>query len=132
MGNPKFWVAVLVGGVVANIFDFIVMGMMMAPVFAGIESMRQDMNPMWFVIGDFIAVFVMMVMYDRVYSSFAPGPKGGATFGAYAGLLASFPLWIFIHLMFKGFPYGLSWGLTAIGICWGAIVGSVLGAMYKK
>ena len=101
MKNPKFWVAVLAGGVVANIIDFIVMGMLMAPTFAGIPSMRQDVNPMWFVFGDFVAVFVLMLVYDRVYSSFATGPQGGATFGAYAGLLVSFPTWIFMHLMFQ-------------------------------
>jgi hypothetical protein len=125
-------VAVLVGGVVANIIDMIVMGMLLAPSFAGIPSMRQDMNITWFVIGDFIAVFVLTLVYDRVYSSFSGGPKGGATWGAYAGLLVSFPTWIFMHLMFVGFPYGLAWGLTIYGILWGVVVGATVGAMYKK
>ena len=132
MKSPKFWVAVLVGGVVANIIDVIVMGMMLAPTFASIPSMRQDVNPIWFVIGDFLAVFVLTLVYDRVYSSFSGGPKGGATWGGFFGLLTSFPTWIFIHLMFADFPYGLAWGLTVYGILWGVLVGSVVGAMYKK
>lgn len=132
MKSGKFWLAVLVGGVVANILDSLVMGMLLAPQMAGIESMRQEMNVGWFVFGDFVFVFVMMLFFDRVYSSFAAGPKGGATYGAYVGLLVSFPMWIFIHLMFKGFPYGLSWILTVYGIIWGVIVGATLGAMYKK
>jgi hypothetical protein len=132
MGNPKFWVAVLAGGAVANIIDYIVMGMLLAPTFAGIESMRADTNPIWFVIGDFVSVFVLMLIYNRVYSSFTPGSKGGATYGMYMGLFASFPTWIFLHLMFKGFPYGLSWLLVIYGILWGVIVGSVLGSVYKK
>jgi hypothetical protein len=132
MKNPKFWVAVLVGGVVANIIDMIVMGMLLDPTFKSIPGMRQDANPLWFVIGDFFAVFVFTLLYDRVYSSFSGGPKGGATWGAYAGLIVSFPTWIFMHLMIDGFPYGLAWGLTISGIIWGVIVGATVGAMYKK
>jgi len=132
MKNPKFWVAVLVGGVVANLIDMVVMGMMLAPMFASIPSMNQDTNVTWYVVGDFVAVFVFTLLYDRVYSSFSGGPKGGATWGAYAGLLVSFPTWIFMHLMFVGFPYGLAWTLTFYGILWGVLVGSVVGAMYKK
>jgi len=132
MKNPKFWVAVLAAGVVANIIDMVVMGMMLAPTFASIPSMRQGVNPVWYVIGDFLAVFVFTLVYDRVHSSFAAGPLGGATFGAYAGLLVSFPTWIFIHLMVVDFPIGLACGLTAYGILWGVVVGYVIGALLKK
>ena len=132
MSSGKFWIAVLAGGVVANIIDFLVMGVILAPVMAGIESMNQDTNPMWYVIGDFAAVFVFTLVYDRVYSSFAGGPKGGATYGFYAALLVGFPTYIFLHLMFKGYPYGLSWGMTFYALVWGMIVGAVVGAWYKK
>jgi hypothetical protein len=132
MKNPKFWIAVLVGGIVANVIDSIVMGGVLESTFASIPSIRQDMSIAWLVFGDFVAVFVFTLLYDRVYSSFPGGPKGGATWGAYAGLLVSFPTWLFMHLMFVGFPYGLAWGLTIYGIIWGVIVGAVVGAMYKK
>ena len=132
MKSGKFWLAVLVGGIVANILDAVVMGVLLAPSFAGIESMNQDVNVAWFMLGDFFAVLVMMLFYDRVYSSFSPGSKGGATYGLYAGLIVSFPTWIFIHLMVKGFPYGLAWIVTIYGIIWGAIVGSTIGSVYKK
>ena len=134
MKNPKFWLAVLVGGIVANILDFVIMGGLFRETFLAIESIRPEgeIGITWFVIGDFVAALVFMVVYDRVYSSFSPGAKGGATFGAYAGLLVSFPMWIFVHMMFKGFPYGLAWELALIGIVWGALVGAVMGSIYRK
>ena len=132
MKSSKFWLAVLGAGVVANIIDALVMGGLLASTMESIESMRHDTNVAWFVVGDFMFVFVMTWFYDRVYGSFSGGPKGGATFGFYVGLICNFPTWIFIHLMFKGFPYGLSWTLTIYGIIMGIIVGSVIGAIYKK
>ncbi|MDH4070847.1 MAG: hypothetical protein OEV30_10535 [Ignavibacteria bacterium] len=134
MKNPKFWLAVLAAGVVANILDFLLWPNFLMPMMAGIESMRPEgeISPVWYIIGDFIAVFVMMLVYDRVYSSFSPGAAGGATYGLYVGILTNFPMWIFVHLMFKGFPYGMAWGLIVIGIIWTVIVGAVLGATFKK
>jgi hypothetical protein len=132
MASGRFWAAVLAGGIVANIIDFLVMGVILAPVLAGIESMNQDTNPMWYVIGDFVAVFVFVLVYDRVYASFTPGMKGGAIYGFYAALLAAFPTYIFIHLMFKGYSYGLAWGMTFYALIWGMIIGAVVGSLYKK
>jgi hypothetical protein len=133
MKSGKFWLAVLAAGVVANIIDALIMGGLMAPSFAGVEGMRNDEgNIPWFIVGDFVAVFVMALVYDRVYGSFSGGAKGGATYGFYAGLLVSFPTWIFMHLMIKGFPYGLAWTVTIYGILWGVLVGAILGAIHKK
>jgi hypothetical protein len=50
----------------------------------------------------------------------------------YAGVLVNFPTWIFAHLIFVDFPYGLSWTWTVVGIVWGVIAGAVAGAVYKK
>lgn len=132
MKSGKFWLAVLVGGVVANILDGLVFGVFFSSAMQSMEIMRQDVNPAWYVVGDFIAVFVMMWFYARVHGSFAEGSKGGATFGLYAGIFASFPMWIFLHLMIKGLPYSWSWVFTFYGILWGVIVGTTLGSVYKK
>jgi hypothetical protein len=67
-----------------------------------------------------------------VFSSFGGGPKGGATFGVYAGVLINFPTWIFSHLLVDGFTYGLAWLWTVIGIVWAVIGGAVVGAIYRK
>lgn len=134
MKSSKFWIAVVVAGVVMNIVDFLCQGMMFTKMY---YEKLPDLfittgNPVYYIVGDFVSVLVLAWVYDKVYSSFGGGSKGGMMFGLYAGILASFPTWIFAHLMFKGFPYGLSWAWTIYGVLWGVIAGTVVGAMYKK
>ena len=134
MKSSKFWIAVVAAGVVANVFDYVVHGMILQNAYYSkmTDLMNQGGNPTWFVVGDFIAVLVLAWVYDKVYGTFGGGPKGGAMFGLYAGVLVNFPAGIFFHLMFKGFPYSLSWVWIILGIIFYVIVGAVLGAMYKK
>jgi hypothetical protein len=96
------------------------------------EVFNQTENPTWFIVGDFVAALVFGWFYDKVYASFGGGAMGGVMYGLYAGVLVSFPAWIFNHLMFAGLPYGLAWTITIVNIIWGVIVGAVLGALYKK
>lgn len=133
MKSSKFWIAVLVAGIVVNVYDFLVHGWMLSSTYKSMPDVfNQTDNPTWFVIGDFVAVIVFGWFYDKVYGSFGGGLKGGATYGLYAGVLVSFPTWIFNYLIFAGFPYGLAWEITIANIIWGVIAGMVLGAMYKK
>lgn len=133
MKSGKFWLAVLAAGVAVSIFDFLVHGVWLASTYKSMPDVfRQTENPTWFIVGDFVAVLVFAWFYDKVYASFGGGVKGGAMYGLYAGILVSFPTWVFIHLMFDGFPYGLSWTMTFLGIAWGVIAGAVIGAMYRK
>lgn len=134
MKSGKFWLAVLVSGVVVNILDFVLHGMILQNAYYGKmpEVFNPPGNPVWFIIGDFVTMLVFTWVYDKVYRSFWGGAKGGAMFGLYAGVLESFPTWIFMHLVIKGFPYSLSWIWTINGIMWGVIAGAVVGAIYKK
>jgi hypothetical protein len=134
MKGSKFWLAVLVGGIVVNVLDFLVQGLWLSSAY---YNQRPDIfnigvNVANFIFGDFVAVFVLAWVYDRVAGSFPSGPKGGMTFGLYAGVLLNFPTWIFIHLMIKNFPYELSWINTIYGIIWTVVAGSVLGWFMKK
>lgn len=133
MKNPRFWLAVLVVGIVANALDFVVQGKLLTDAFySKIDTMRQDTNPAWFIFGDFVAVTVLAWVYQRVASVFGPGAKGGAAAGFSLGVLVNFPTWHFIGLMFKGVPYALVWTNTLFGIVWYVIAGALLGAMLSK
>jgi hypothetical protein len=134
MNLKKFLLAGVVGGIVANILDAVVHGQLLQSQYAALPNLfNQDQgNLPWLIFGDFVAVFIFVWVYDRVYSSFSGGPKGGATFGLYAGILANFPTWIFMHLLVIGWPYSLSWIWIIFGVAWGVIVGAVVGALYKK
>lgn len=133
MKNGKFWLAVLAAGVAVNIFDYLVHGVWLASTYKSLPDVFRHMSdPTWFIVGDFVAVLVFAWFYDKVYASFGGGVKGGAMYGLYAGILVSFPTWVFIHLIFEGMPYGLAWTMTFLGIAWGVIAGAVIGAMYRK
>jgi hypothetical protein len=134
MKSGKFWIAVLVAAVVANIIDVVVQGQLLANMYYSkmADVFRQDTNVGWFVLGDFVAVFVLAWVYDKVWSVFGGGLKGGACCGLYLGILASFPTYHFVHLMFKGYPYGLTWISTIYGILWYVIAGAILAAVMKK
>ena len=132
MNVKKLLLAAVAVGVVMNIVDFVVHGQLLTGYYSQFPFFRREMPVQWFVIGDFVAALVFVWVYDRVFSSFGGGPKGGATFGLYAGVLVNFPTWIFSHLLIDGFTYRLAWVWTAIGIVWAVIAGPVAGAVYKK
>lgn len=134
MNVKKFIVAVVGVGVVMNVFDFVVNGLILQKaLYANLPSLlRQELPIPWLVIADFVAALVLVWVYVRVSDSFSAGAKGGAEFGLYAGVLVNFPTWIIAHLVFVGFPYSLSWTWTIVGIIWGVIAGAVAGVLYKK
>ncbi len=134
MNVKKYLIASLVVGVAWNVYDFLAHGMVLQNMYYSklTTLMRQDAPMHWFIIGDFVAAFVFVWVYDRVYSSFAAGPKGGATFGLYAGVWAFFPALLFNHLIITNYPYGLAWASIIVGVIAAIIGGAVAGALYKK
>ncbi len=132
MNVKKLLLATVVVGVVMNIVDFLVHGQLLAGYYANLPLFKKEAAIQWLVIGDFVAALVFVWVYDRVLSSFGGGPKGGATYGLYAGILANFPTWIFANLLFEGFPYGLAWTMTLTGVVWCVIAGAIVGALYNR
>jgi len=134
MNVPRFISASLAAGVVLNVLDFVVHGRILSgPFYSRLTSLFRSDAPMaGLIIGDFVAAVVLVWVYDRVYSSFAGGLKGGTLYGLYAGVLVNFPTWIFFNMLFVGFPYKLAWIWTIYGIVASVILGGVAGAIYKK
>jgi hypothetical protein len=134
MNLKRFLVAGLAGGVVGNVYDYVLHEKLLASQYAAVPTLfRSDAPILWLVVGDFVAAFVLVWVWDRVMACFPPGgAKSGALGGLYAGVLINFPSAIFWHLLFVGFPYSMSWIWTVAGIVWCVLVGAVIGALYKK
>lgn len=134
MKSSRFWIAVLVVGVVLNIIDFIVQGKVLTSMYYSKMTgvMNQDTPALWFVFGDFVAVLVLAWVYVKVASAFGSGLQAGAICGFYLGVLVNFPTFHFIHLMFKNYAYSLTWVNTIYGILWYVLAGAVLAAILKK
>ena len=134
MKSSKFWIAVAVSGVVMNIVDFVLQGMVMMNMYYAkhTDVFLDTSNPVWFIVGDFVTVFVLAWVYDKVAASFNAGWKGGAMYGLYAGVLVNFPTWIIARLMLRGISYKFAWFSTIYGIVWSVIAAAVIAALYKK
>jgi hypothetical protein len=133
MNLKKLLVAALAVGLVMNVVDFVVHGNLFENVYySQIPIFRRDNVVPFLVLGDFIAAFVFVWVYDRVRGAFDAGAAGGATYGLYAGVLMNFPANIFTHLLIKDFPYALSWAWTIYGVVLSVILGAVAGAIYRK
>ena len=78
MKRMSFWLAVVVAGVVMNILDYVLQGVWLTNVYYSkmTDLFNLAVNPAWYVILDFVSVFIFAWVYDRAYGSFAGGPKG--------------------------------------------------------
>ncbi|HEY7925173.1 MAG: hypothetical protein ACHP85_15690 [Burkholderiales bacterium] len=132
MNVKKLLLATVVVGVVMNVVDFVVQGQLLAGYYANLALMKKEPPIPLLVLGDFVAVLVFVWVFDRVRGSFAGAAKGGAIYGLYSGILINFPTWIFAHLLFEGYPYGLAWTTTLIGVAWCVIAGAIAGLIYKQ
>ena len=133
MARKNFWIAVVVGGIVVNILDMFVQGMLFQNVFyKNMTIIRMDVNPLWYILLDFLAVIVFTWFYDRVYSSFGGGVRAGMKYGMMYGVITSFPTMFYPQLMYEGYPYALVWASIVYAIILGGILGSIVGKFYRK
>ena len=133
MPVSAFLVTAVVVGIVVNVFDFLVHGILLqGPLYSTLPLMRTDASPPLLIVTDFVAAVVFVWVYQKVRRSFPPGAAGGATFGLYAGMLVNFPTWIGCYLLFNGFSYGLAWAWILTGIMWAVLAGAVAGALTSR
>lgn len=131
------WTRVLVAGVVAgivtNLADFVMHGMIMANTYMKYTQVfsQTQANPLWFLLVSLCLGLASAVLFGKTRNSWAAGWAGGATFGFFLGLVGFWP-GFYNPLVIDGFPYYLAW-------CWGGIImidcllaGAVLGAIIKK
>jgi hypothetical protein len=131
------WTRILLAGVVAgivtNVADFVMHGMVMANTYMKYPQVftQTQANPLWFLLVALCLGISAAILFGKTRTSWAAGWAGGATFGFFLGLVGFWPG--FYHaLTIDGFPYYLSW-------CWGGITmidavlaGSVLGSIIKR
>jgi hypothetical protein len=134
MNLKSFFAATLAAGIVANAIDTFVQGGWFNSNYYSKAPLlfRQDGEMWMFILGDFVSVAVFTWFYQVVRNSFGVGLMNGLRFGVYAGILISFPMYLFLHLMLLQWSYSLSWALTIYTILWCAIVGAIAGVIHEK
>jgi len=119
----------IVAGILMSAFDIVVQGMLMAGLYAAPVFRNPEEEIVNLVLTDFAAAFVFVWLYLRLGSATGSGVAGGATFGFYAGVLYSFPMFYAMHLLFNGYTSELAWINTVYQILVYVIVGATAGAL---
>ena len=114
------------------IWDNFLGSMLLGSAMAQIPGMVAEVSKLWETVGYLFAALMLIGVYARTRSVFGVGPKNGAIYGVYAGLLINFPTWLFMSV-YAGWPYGVAWmmtlGLTFVTVIGGTIAGTVYQAM---
>lgn len=133
MNWTRIVAAGLAAGIATNVADFVMHGTIMAATYQRYTQVfsQTPANPAWFTLVSVCIGVAAAILFGRTRSAWAPGWRGGLTYGFFLGLVGFFP-GFYNSLVFEGFPYYLSW-------CWGGITmidsligGAVLGAIVKR
>jgi len=130
------WIRIVVAGLVAGIVvflaDFVLHGLILGNTYTKYPVFSQEQaNPLLFLVVAVAVAITAAIFYAKTIDSWSPGWKGGATFGFFVGLVAFFSNHYY-PIVLDGFPYYLAWCWGGVGIIEGVIMGSVVGALYKK
>jgi hypothetical protein len=114
MNWTKIFIGGCLGGVAVWLYSFLMHGVILAGTYTDHPAFQQaESNPFTFLLVSVAIGIAGTALFARSRASWAPGIKGGATFGFFVGLVALF-LPFYLPLVINAFPYYLGW-------CWGTI-----------
>ncbi|MCJ7579011.1 MAG: hypothetical protein MUP98_00580 [Candidatus Aminicenantes bacterium] len=129
------WIKVLitgiVGGVVIWLYNFVMHGLIMGDSYDKYGIFRDDASPFFFVLAFVFIALAGALLFAKTRNSWSDGLKGGITFGFFVGLIIFFSQFTNV-LIFKGFPYHLSWCWGGIELIGWLVFGAVAGLLIKK
>ncbi len=133
MNWTKVLIAGVVAGIVRNLADFVMHGMMMSSTYMGLPDVfdQEPANPIWFFVIAIVIATAAAALFAKTRQSWGDGLAGGAAFGFWVGLVVAF-IPFYNPLVIDGFPYYLAWCWAGIDIIGAVIMGAVIGALYPK
>lgn len=132
MNWTRIALAGVAAGVVTNVCEFIVHGLLMAATYEGLPEVfeQTQASPLYFLAIAIGMALAMAALYARTRSCWPSGVKGGATLGFFVGLFLFFADFYY-PLIIAEFPYYLAWCWGASSILFAVITGSVVSLVYK-
>lgn len=132
MDWSKAVIAGFVAGIVRAVYDYVMYCLIIRDTYHSLEHViRQEASFVLYPIIELLIAVAAGLFFAQSYSSWSKGVKGGLTFGFWMGGIA-FLSTFFIPLIFKGFPYFLTWCWGSIGFSGWLIFGAVVAVMYKE
>jgi len=131
------WGRVLAGGVVAglvmNAADFVQHGVLLAGTYKKYADAfsQTPVSPLYFLAISLCVGIFTAILFGKTRASWAPGWKGGLSFGFFFAL-AIFFLNFYDPLVIGGFPYHLAWCWGGINVVDGLLGGAVMGAIIRR
>lgn len=133
MNWGKVLLAGVVAGVVGNLADFVMHGLILGETYKKYPEVftQEGASPVYFLLISVCIGIAAAILFAKTRACWAEGVGGGVAFGFFLGLVAFFAPF-YNSLVLEGFPYFLVW-------CWGGthLIGAVvfgffLGLIYKK
>ena len=131
MNWMKVFITGIVGGIVIWLYNFLMHGLIMAKSYTKYEIFREDGSMIFFLLAMVFIAIAGALLFAKTRNSWADGIKGGITFGFFVGLIIFFSQFMNV-LIFKGFPYHLSWCWGGIELIGWLVFGAVAGLLIKK
>ncbi len=133
MNWTKVILAGVVGGVVRNIADFVMHGLIMGSTYTQYPDVfdQEGVNPAWFFLVAITVALATAILFAKTRECWGDGLAGGATFGFWVGLVALFASF-YNPLVIDGFPYFLAWCWGGIDLLGFVILGAIFGAIYPR
>lgn len=131
MNVKRLVLAIIAVGLVLNVLDWITFLGILRGEMQNPSLFRQDVNPGWLIVGDFLFAVIFCALYAKTVGSWGGGAKGGLQYGMYPGLMLVLVLWYFSPLTYANYPYRVAWVSGVMALVEGLIAGAVVGAVYK-
>jgi hypothetical protein len=112
------------------VFDNYLAGMLIGSTLAQVPGMVAEPSFHWVAVGDLCAAVMLVGVYGRTRGVYGVGPKNGAIYGVYAGLLINFPMWLF-QTVYSAWPYNVAWTMTIAFTLMTVVAGALIGTVYQ-
>ena len=135
MNVKKFWIAVVVVFILAEVTGFLIHGVMLSSTYEsegikeivrGMEEMQSNMWIMW--VTDLVWVFFFTFIFVRGYEN--KGLLEGFKYGIYIGLFVPF-VFAYQSYVIYPVPYSLAFKWFLFGVIQCVIYGLAVAAIYK-
>ena len=132
MDWSKAAIAGFAAGIVRAVYDYIMYCIIMRGVYHTYDAVfRQEANFVLYPVIEILIAILAGLFFAKSYSAWRPGVKGGLAFGFWMGIITSSTTF-FIPLVFKGFPYFLTWCWASTGFLGWLIFGAVVAVIYRE
>lgn len=126
----KYSAAVLAVFIFLLVWNYYLSDFTIGSAVATLPGLATKYYKMWEAAGDLATAMVAVGVYARTRKVFGEGVHGGAVFGAYAGVLMNFPLWLNMSIYFS-WPYRGAWALTIVYTSLSVVLGAIAGLVYQ-